>query len=43
MDVRLLVVLAPFLLAAGWAVTRVLPVALQQLKDFRSKNANANV
>jgi photosystem II PsbY protein len=30
MDVRLLIVLAPVAIAAGWALIRILPAALEQ-------------
>lgn len=34
MDFRLLIVLAPVLLALGWAVFRILPAALRQLESM---------
>lgn len=43
MDVRLLVVLAPVLLAAAWAVTRVLPFVIRQFQDLLKKNADMNI
>ncbi len=36
-DFRLLIVLLPLLLAAGWAVRSILPSALQQLDGFMNK------
>ena len=36
-DVRVLIVLFPVLLAGGWAVSRILPYALQQVKAFLAK------
>lgn len=37
MDLRLLIVLLPVLLAGGWAISRVLPVAVQQAQSFLAK------
>jgi photosystem II PsbY protein len=37
MDLRILIVLLPILLAGGWAITRVLPVALKQLQAALDK------
>jgi photosystem II PsbY protein len=37
LDLRILVVLLPVILAAGWAVSRILPYALQQVKGFLAK------
>ncbi|MBW4538010.1 MAG: photosystem II protein Y [Myxacorys chilensis ATA2-1-KO14] len=34
MDWRVLVVLLPVLLAAGWAVSRIAPAAIAQIKGF---------
>jgi photosystem II PsbY protein len=36
-DFRLLIVLLPLLLAAGWAARNILPFALQQLNGFMNK------
>ncbi|NCJ07211.1 photosystem II protein Y [Synechococcales cyanobacterium C] len=36
-DFRLLIVLLPVLLAAGWAAKNILPSALQQLQAFVNK------
>jgi photosystem II PsbY protein len=36
-DFRVLVVLLPLLLAAGWAVRNILPSALKQVQAFLSK------
>lgn len=37
MDLRILIVLFPLILAGGWAVSRILPYALQQVKGFLAK------
>lgn len=37
-DARVLIVLFPVLLAGGWAVSRILPYALQQAKSFLAKS-----
>jgi photosystem II PsbY protein len=37
MDFRLLIVLLPLLLAAGWAARSILPSALRQLDAFMNK------
>jgi photosystem II PsbY protein len=37
MDWRLLIVLLPLLLAAGWAAKNILPVAVKQVQAFLSK------
>ncbi len=37
LDLRVLVVLFPIILAGGWAVSRILPYALQQVKGFLAK------
>ncbi|MGB8698823.1 MAG: photosystem II protein Y [Thermosynechococcaceae cyanobacterium] len=37
MDLRLLIVLLPLLLAAGWALRNILPSALRQLDGFLNK------
>jgi photosystem II PsbY protein len=37
MDFRLLIVLLPLLLAAGWAARNILPSALRQLDGFLNK------
>lgn len=37
LDLRVLVVLFPIILAGGWAVSRILPYALQQFKGFFAK------
>jgi photosystem II PsbY protein len=37
MDLRILIVLFPLILAGGWAVSRILPYALQQAKAFLAK------
>jgi photosystem II PsbY protein len=37
MDLRLLIVLLPLLLAAGWALKNILPSALRQVQAFLSK------
>lgn len=37
MDLRLLIVLLPILLAGGWAISRVLPIAIQQVQAFLEK------
>jgi photosystem II PsbY protein len=37
MDFRLLIVLLPLLLAAGWAARNILPSALRQLDAFMNK------
>jgi len=34
MDLRILIVLFPIILAGGWAISRILPYALQQAKGF---------
>jgi photosystem II PsbY protein len=39
MDARLLLVLLPLAIAAGWAVFNILPIALKQIQAFLSKNA----
>ncbi len=36
-DFRLLVVLLPLLLAAGWAVKNILPAATKQIQAFLNK------
>ncbi len=36
-DFRLLIVLLPLLLAAGWAVRTILPYALEQFQAFVNK------
>ncbi|MBW4442150.1 MAG: photosystem II protein Y [Plectolyngbya sp. WJT66-NPBG17] len=36
-DFRILIVLFPIILAGGWAVSRILPYALQQVKSFLAK------
>ncbi|MBE9009534.1 photosystem II protein Y [Pseudanabaenaceae cyanobacterium LEGE 13415] len=36
-DFRILIVLFPIILAGGWAATRILPYALQQVKGFLAK------
>lgn len=36
-DFRVLVVLLPLLLAAGWAVRNILPAALKQIQAFLNK------
>ena len=33
MDLRVLIVLAPLMLAAAWALKNILPVALEQLRQ----------
>jgi photosystem II PsbY protein len=38
MDTRLLIVLAPLALAAGWAGFNIFRAALQQLQNFTSKS-----
>lgn len=37
MDLRLVIVFAPLLIAAGWAAYRILPVALSQLQQLLAK------
>jgi photosystem II PsbY protein len=37
MDFRILIVLLPLLLAAGWAGRNILPSALRQLEAFKNK------
>jgi photosystem II PsbY protein len=37
LDFRLLIVLLPLLLAAGWAARNILPSALKQLDAFLNK------
>lgn len=37
LDLRVVVVLFPIVLAAGWAASRILPYALQQVKGFLAK------
>lgn len=37
MDWRLLIVLLPVLLAAGWAAKAILPLAIKQAQAFLSK------
>jgi photosystem II PsbY protein len=37
MDLRLLIVLLPLLLAAGWAGKNILPVAIAQVQKFLAK------
>jgi photosystem II PsbY protein len=37
MDWRILIVLLPLLLAAGWAAKNILPVAIRQVQAFLSK------
>jgi photosystem II PsbY protein len=37
LDFRLLIVLLPLLLAAGWAGRNILPSALKQLEAFLNK------
>ncbi|MBW4633978.1 MAG: photosystem II protein Y [Iphinoe sp. HA4291-MV1] len=39
MDMRLVVVLAPVLIAAGWALFNIGAVALNQLQNFLNKEA----
>ena len=34
MDLRLVIVLAPVVLALSWAIFRILPAALKQLEGF---------
>jgi photosystem II PsbY protein len=41
MDWRILIVLLPLLLAAGWAAKNILPVAIRQVQNFLSKANNA--
>lgn len=36
-DFRILIVLLPLLLAAGWAARNILPLALKQLDAFLNK------
>ncbi len=36
-DFRVLIVLLPVLLAAGWAARNILPAALKQLQTFLSR------
>jgi photosystem II PsbY protein len=38
MDTRLLIVLAPLALAAGWAGFNIFRAALQQVQNFMSKS-----
>lgn len=38
MDFRILIVLLPLLAAGAWAVSRILPYALQQVKAFLAKS-----
>jgi photosystem II PsbY protein len=37
MDMRLLIVLLPLLLAAGWALKNILPYATRQIQAFLNK------
>lgn len=37
MDLRLVIVFAPLLIAAGWALFRILPMALGQLQELQAK------
>ena len=37
LDLRVVVVLFPIILAGGWAASRILPYALQQVKGFLAK------
>lgn len=37
LDLRIVIVLFPIILAGGWAVSRILPYALQQVKGFLAK------
>jgi photosystem II PsbY protein len=37
MDLRLLIVLLPLLLAAGWALKNILPYALRQVQGFLNR------
>jgi photosystem II PsbY protein len=38
LDLRILIVLLPVLLAGGWAFTKVGQIALEQAKGFLSKS-----
>ncbi len=38
MDLRILIVLLPLLLAAGWALKNILPYALKQAESFLKKS-----
>ncbi len=38
MDLRILIVLLPLLLAAGWALKNILPYALKQVESFLKKS-----
>ncbi|KAB8334743.1 photosystem II protein Y [Scytonema tolypothrichoides VB-61278] len=38
-DMRLIIVLAPLLIAAGWAVFNIGAAALNQLQNFLNKEA----
>jgi photosystem II PsbY protein len=37
-DFRVLIVLLPLLLAAGWAARNILPLALEQLNSFLKRS-----
>ncbi|MCM1981277.1 photosystem II protein Y [Lyngbya confervoides] len=38
MDLRVLIVLAPLLIAAAWALKNILPAALQQFSKYLNKD-----